>query len=141
MITNVSIVSVFCLDVDATRDFYVDKLGFEVHADLVLEGYRWTTIGHPSQPELDVHLHVPGPPMNDESVEFVKRELSTGSFGGIGLRVDDCRKTHEELVAKGVTFLQPPAERPYGVEALLRDNSGNWVVLVEPKPFTPPASA
>nr|WP_018333545.1 hypothetical protein [Actinomycetospora chiangmaiensis] len=34
-------------------------------------------------------------------------------------------------------FLQPPSERPYGVEAVMRDNSGNWLVLVEPRAFTP----
>jgi hypothetical protein len=39
--------------------------------------------------------------------------------------------TYEELSAKGVEFVQPPSERPYGVEAAMRDNSGNWLVLVE----------
>ena len=34
-------------------------------------------------------------------------------------------------------FLQEPSERPYGVEALLRDNSGNWMVIVEPREYTP----
>jgi hypothetical protein len=29
-------------------------------------------------------------------------------------------------VSRGVEFTQPPAERPYGVEAVLRDDSGNW---------------
>lgn len=33
-------------------------------------------------------------------------------------------------------FIQEPADRPYGVEALMRDNSGNWLVLVEAKPYT-----
>ncbi len=27
--------------------------------------------------------------------------------------------------------MQEPSERPYGVEAILRDVSGNWLVLVE----------
>ncbi len=58
-------------------------------------------------------------------------------MGGLGLRVDDCRKTHQELSAKGVTFLQEPSDRSYGVEAVIRDISGNWLVLVEPKEFTP----
>ena len=40
--------------------------------------------------------------------------------------------TFEELSAKGVEFIQPPSQRPYGTEALCRDNSGNWLVLVEP---------
>lgn len=36
-------------------------------------------------------------------------------------------------------FLQEPTERPYGVEALMRDNSGNWMVLVEKRDFDPEA--
>jgi hypothetical protein len=36
--------------------------------------------------------------------------------------------------------VQEPADRPYGVEAVMRDVSGNWLVLVENKPFTPPAA-
>ena len=56
-------------------------------------------------------------------------------MGGIGLRTDDCRKSYEDLSAKGVEFVQPPADRPYGVEAVMRDNSGNWLVLVEPREY------
>ena len=52
-------------------------------------------------------------------------------------KTDDCRKTYAELSAKGVTFLQEPADRPYGVEAVMRDNSGNWMVLIEPREFSP----
>lgn len=33
MITNISLTTVYCLDQDATRDFYVDVLGFEVRTD------------------------------------------------------------------------------------------------------------
>lgn len=44
-----------------------------------------------------------------------RRQLDKGQMGGLGLRVDECRKTYEELSAKGVTFLQEPSDRPYGV--------------------------
>ena len=138
MITNVSLVTVFCLDQDAARDFYVDTLGFEVRTDITVgDGYRWLSVGHPSQPELDVTLMVPGPPLDAEASDFIRRQLGKGQMGGLGLQVDDCRKTYAELSAKGVEFLQEPAERPYGIEATMRDNSGNWLVLVEPRPFTP----
>jgi catechol 2,3-dioxygenase-like lactoylglutathione lyase family enzyme len=138
MITNVSLVNVFCLDQDAARDFYVDVLGFEARTDVTMgEGFRWVTVGHPSQPELEVTLMLPGPPLDAEAAAFVRRQLEAGQMGGLGLRVDDCRKTYAELSAKGVTFLQEPSDRPYGVEAVIRDISGNWVVLVEPKEFTP----
>ena len=55
---------------------------------------------------------------------------------GLGLNVDDCHKTYDDLRAKGVEFVQEPEERPYGVEAVARDNSGNWMVLVEERQFT-----
>ncbi len=89
------------------------------------------TIGQPGQPDLEVTLMTPGPPLTPDAADFVRGQLEAGKMGGLGLRVDDCRKTYEELSAAGITFLQEPAERPYGVEAVMRDNTGNWVVLVE----------
>ncbi|HEY9475112.1 MAG TPA: VOC family protein [Mycobacteriales bacterium] len=138
MITNISLVTVYCLDQDKARDFYVDVLDFQARTDIVMgEGFRWVTVGHPSQPELEVTLMLPGPPLDPDAADFVRRQLEKGQMGGLGLTVDDCRKTYQELSAKGVTFLQEPSDRPYGVEAVMRDNSGNWLVLVEPKEFTP----
>jgi catechol 2,3-dioxygenase-like lactoylglutathione lyase family enzyme len=138
MITNVSLVTVYCLDQDKARDFYVDTLGFEARTDITMgEGFRWVTVRHPNQPELEVTLMTPGPPLDAEAADFIRRQLEKGGMGGLGLRVDDCRKTYQDLSAKGVTFLQEPSDRPYGVEAVMRDVSGNWLVLVEPKDFKP----
>ena len=138
MITNISLVTVYCLDQDAARDFYIDILGFELGTDITMgEGFRWLTLRHPSQPELEITLMTPGPPLDDDAAAFIRGQLEKGQMGGLGLAVDDCHKTYAELSAKGVTFLAEPADRPYGVEAVMRDNSGNWLVLVEPKAFTP----
>ncbi|MGE5719809.1 MAG: VOC family protein [Nocardioidaceae bacterium] len=79
---------------------------------------------------------VPGPPLDQEMAEAVRRALAAGSMGGFGLSTSDCQKTYEELSAQGVEFPQPPAKRPYGVEAVMRDNSGNWLVLVEPSDWS-----
>ena len=67
----------------------------------------------------------------------MNRALDGGGLPGLGMTVDDCQKTFEDFTAKGVTFLQEPVKRPYGTEAVCRDNSGNWVVLIEPSPYTP----
>lgn len=137
MITNISIVSVFVKDQDESKKFYVDVLGFEEKDDITLgDGYRWCTVVHPNQPELQVNLAIPGPPLSPEYAEAVRRAQDEGGMHGLGLTVDDCKKTYEELKAKGVEFIQEPSERPYGVEALCRDNSGNWVVLVEPTAYS-----
>ena len=47
------------------------------------------------------------------------------------LETDDCKKTWEELKAKGVEFAAPPQERPYGIEAILKDDSGNWFSMTQ----------
>jgi predicted enzyme related to lactoylglutathione lyase len=82
-------------------------------------------------------MMIPGPPLDDDMAGAVRRALAAGSMGGFGLATDDCRKTYEELTAKGVEFVQEPSERPYGVEAVARDNSGNWLVIVERREFDP----
>lgn len=138
MITNISIVSVFVKDVDAAKAFYIDVLGFAEHTDITLgDDYRWCTVKHPSQPELQVHLTVPGPPLAPDLASAVERAMADGRMFGLGMNVDDCRKAYDELQAKGVEFVNPPEDRPYGVEAVARDNSGNWLVLVEPREFSP----
>ena len=137
MITNVSLVTVYVSDQDEAKRFYTEVLGFEERTDVRLgDGFRWVTVGHPSQPELDVTLMRPGPPLDENMAEAVRRALANGTMGGFGLTTDDCRKDYETLSAKGVQFVQEPSDRPYGVEAVMRDNSGNWLVLVEPKEYT-----
>ncbi|MEO1064071.1 MAG: VOC family protein [Actinomycetota bacterium] len=137
MITNVSLTTVWVKDIDESLAFYVDKLGFEARDDVRLgDDFRWCTIGHPSQPELDVHLSTPGPPLSPDYVAAVERALDEGGTFAVGLRVDDCEATIAALEADGVEILNRPEHRPYGVEALIRDNSGNWLVLVEPRQWT-----
>jgi catechol 2,3-dioxygenase-like lactoylglutathione lyase family enzyme len=138
MITNVSLVTVWVTDQDEAKAFYVDKLGFEETADITMgNDYRWVTVAHRDHPELQLTLSKPGPPLDDEAAEAFRRMLAKGTLGAVGLATNDCRATHKELAAKGVEFIQEPADRPYGVEAILRDNSGNWLVLVEAHEFDP----
>lgn len=133
MITNVSIVNVFVQDQDEAKKFYVDVLGFAERDDVTLgQGYRWCTVAQPHHPELLVSLVIPGPPMTPELVEALTRAQNAGGVAGLGFNVDDCEGTYRELTGRGVLFVQPPTVRPYGVEAVCRDNSGNWMVLVQP---------
>ncbi|MFF0453735.1 VOC family protein [Nocardia africana] len=136
-ITNVSLVTVYVTDQSAAKQWYIDKLGFVETADISMgdNGFRWVTVAQPDHPELEVTLMVPGPPLDETMAEAIRRSLGNGTMGSLGLRTEDCQKAYEELTAKGVEFVQPPAERPYGVEAVMRDNSGNWLVLVEQREF------
>jgi catechol 2,3-dioxygenase-like lactoylglutathione lyase family enzyme len=132
MITGVSHINVFVLDQDRAKRFYTESLGFEVRNDSVLDGFRWLTVGPSGQPDLAILLAYPAPPMfSPEDAETVRALVAKGALGGGVFHTDDCRATYEALSAKGVTFLQEPAERPYGIEALLRDDSGNWFSLTQ----------
>ena len=138
MITNVSLVTVYVNDIDEAKAFYTEKLGFVLKDDITLsEDFRWCTVHQADHPELELALMLPGPPLDEETADAVRRSLAKGMWHGFGINTDDCHKTFADLVAKGVEYIQEPSDRPYGVEAVLRDNSGNWLVLVEEKPYSP----
>src|SRR5215204_7238018 len=142
MITNVSLATVWVTDQDEAKAFYIDKLGFQEATDVSMgDGYRWLSVCHPDHPELELTLMRPGPPLDEEDAAAFQRMLDKGSLGALGLSTGDCHRAFAELRAKGVEFIQEPADRPYGVEAILRDSSGNWLVLVEQKPYEPGAGA
>jgi catechol 2,3-dioxygenase-like lactoylglutathione lyase family enzyme len=134
MITRVSHTNVFVLDQERAKRFYTEQLGFEVRNDSTLDGFRWLTVGPKGQPDLAILLAYPAPPMfSEEDAATVRSLVAKGVLGGGVFEVDDCRATYEELKGRGVTFLQEPADRPYGVEALLRDDSGNWFSMTQSK--------
>ena len=134
MITRFSHVSLYVLDQEEALKFYRDKLGFEVRRDATMDnGFRWLTVGPKTQPDLQIVLMaVSESPMFDkEKVTMLRKLIQGGAMGAGVLEVDDCKKTYEELKAKGVEFMSPPTERFYGIEALLKDNSGNWFSMTE----------
>ena len=132
MINRLTHATIWVLDQDEALAFYVDKLGFEVRTDQTMDSFRWLTVGPPSQPDVELILLVPGPPMMPpETADQIKALVTRGSLGSGVFGTDDCRGTYAELSERGVEFLQEPAERFYGVEATFRDNSGNWFSLTQ----------
>jgi catechol 2,3-dioxygenase-like lactoylglutathione lyase family enzyme len=130
MNTKLSHVNLFVLDQDRAKSFYTEKLGFEVRNDVSMDGFRWLTVGPKGQPDINVLLARPAPPMfSAEDAEALRGLVAKGAMAGGVIDTDDCRRSYEELKARGVEFIQEPAERPYGIEALFRDDSGNWFSL------------
>ena len=136
MIQRLSHTTLYVTDQDAARDFYVNKLGFELRMDQSLGDFRWLTVGPKGQPELEIILMKVGANCgNDqESAEQLRVLLETGKLGAAGVfNTADCRKTYEGLVARGVEFAAPPEDKFYGIEAIFKDNSGNRFSLTQPK--------
>jgi catechol 2,3-dioxygenase-like lactoylglutathione lyase family enzyme len=133
MINNIRLSSIYVLDQDEALDFYVGKLGLEVHTDADLGFMRWLTVNVPGEPDREILLERPGPPAHDDATAQHVRELVTKGAGGgwIGFSTGDCRKTFEELLARGVEFTQEPVAQSYGVDCALRDPFGNAIRIVE----------
>ena len=125
MITRLSHATIWVLDQDEALAFYRDTLGFEVRTDQTMDTFRWVTVGAADQPDLEIVLLVPGPPMMPpEAAEQIKALVGKGAMGSGVFATDDCRRTYETLNDRGVEFLQEPAERSYGIEARSATRSG-----------------
>jgi catechol 2,3-dioxygenase-like lactoylglutathione lyase family enzyme len=135
MIQRLSHTTVYVLNQDSAKDFYANKLGFEVRMDAKMDnGFRWLTVSPKGQPDLQLILmQVDGPNMQPDVAKAIPTLLTQGKLNGGVLQTSDCRATYEDLKAKGVEFPSPPKEQFYGVEAILKDDSGNWFSMTEPK--------
>ncbi len=123
-------------DQDEALAFYTRKLGMEVKADVTLPemgDFRWLTVGPAGQDEVNIVLMaIPGPPVMDaQTAEQVKALMAKGFAGTVFLTTDDIQSSYEELKARGVEFVEPPEERPYGIDSGFRDPSGNSFRLTQ----------
>jgi len=116
VITKLSHCCYYVLDQDSAKEFYTTKLGFEVRSDFVMgsdfsaKGIRWLTVSPPGQPEVEIILADPAMGHDDETAAGLRTLLAKGALGA------------------GVW---QTADRPYGVEAVFRDDSGNWFSLTQ----------
>ncbi|RIK44301.1 MAG: glyoxalase [Chloroflexi bacterium] len=135
MINRLSHATIYVKDQESALAFYTEKLGFEVRTDVSFEGMRWLTVGPKNQPDLEmVLMPIHGGALDEETGALMATLLERGAMGTGVLHTDDCRATYEALKAKGVEFISPPQEQMYGVEAILKDNQGNWFSLTQPRP-------
>jgi uncharacterized glyoxalase superfamily protein PhnB len=133
---RISTAQLWVHDQDEALDFYTRKLGMELRSDVTLPemgNFRWLTVSPPGQEDVAIVLMaIPGPPVMDEQTANQVRDLMAKGFAGpVFLATDDCRASYEELKGRGVEFTEAPEERPYGIDAGLRDPSGNSLRLTQ----------
>ena len=127
----------YVLDQDSAKEFYTEKLGFEVRSDVTMgaefegagEGFRWLTVGPPDQPDMEIILAARrnGPRSGHRGPDPRPRREGRAGRGRDGAPTTARRPTRSS--PRGVVFTQEPARRPYGIEAVFRDDSGNWFSL------------
>jgi catechol 2,3-dioxygenase-like lactoylglutathione lyase family enzyme len=144
MIQKMSHTTIFVLDQDQAKDFYVNKLGFDLKADYTApNGFRWLAVA-PKGQDIQVALTKIGaaeeaaakagqPAADSKDLDAMTTLVKKGMLGFGSFHTADCRKTYEELKAKGVDFLYEPKDQFYGIETALKDPFGNRFTLVQPK--------
>ena len=135
MIMGMSFVSVWVLDQDSAKEIYTKKLGCELTTDLKLDnGMRWLTVRPPGSTGQELLLMDPAHSMLDAATaEQVRALVAKGALSPGVMATSDCRGDAAALSALGVEFVQEPAVRPYGIEAVIRDDSGNWFSFTQRK--------
>jgi predicted enzyme related to lactoylglutathione lyase len=118
MFTHIHFDTIPATDLERARDFYRDKLGFEVERDEPYGDTRWIFMRIPGA---DTMLHFDKQPSVPETTTPVL-VLATGD-------VDAACKT---LQSRGVAIKQGPADAPWNPGtrwAMIDDREGNLVLI------------
>ena len=118
MITKLDTVPLYVRDQERSREFYVDKLGFEVRVDAEMgPGRRWLEVG-PKGAQTGYAILL--------GEDFEKHTIGGG--GPATLTTADVRALHADLVAKGVAVTEP-VEEPWSTWVKVTDPDG-WEFVV-----------
>lgn len=129
MITHLTQLIILVKDMDEAKAFYTQILGFELHTDAAMEdGFRWLTVCPKNQRDVEIVLFLATTP---EDLTRVGSQVGSSILAGLG--TDDCKKTYQELLAKGVKFHGEPKEEPWGTGVTLEDLYGNKFYLNQTK--------
>jgi lactoylglutathione lyase len=125
MIRDVPLTGVFVEDQEAALDFYTGKLGLEKVQD---EPYgpdaRWITVS-PAGASIRIVLK--------KAERDYEKALVGRSDGApiLTLSTDDARAAYDDLRGKGVRFTGEPYRYPWGIGAVLLDQDGSPILLLE----------
>lgn len=117
-------------DYDEAIAWYTGVLGFTLIEDTALgDSKRWVRIAPPGAGEGAATLLLARAATPAQGA-FVGDQAGGRVF--LFLHTDDFGRDHRALTARGVRFVRPPAEQPYGTVAVFADLYGNLWDLIEP---------
>ena len=130
--SHVDLVALIVRDYDAAIRFFVDVLQFELVEDtpsLTNDGRpkRWVVV-RPVGGQTGVLLARAD---GEGQVRTAGRQFA--GRVGLFLRVDDFEAAYQRMLAKGVHFVSPPRDEPYGRLAVFQDLEGNRWDLLGPR--------
>jgi len=131
---RLGLVALVVRDYDEAIAFFAGTLGFTVVEDTyqAAQDKRWVVVEPPRGGGAQLLLARASTPEQAARVGD-----QTGGRVFLFLYTDDFWRDYRAYAARGVTFVRPPSEQPYGMVAVFEDLYGNRWDLVQPP--TPPA--
>ncbi len=121
-------ISLVVKDYDEAIKFYTEKLDFELLEDTKIDELkRWVVIAPPGAKECCLLI---AKAANEQQMASVGNQ--TGGRVFLFLFTDDFLRDYNKMLEKGVNFVRPPKEEPYGMVAVFEDLYGNMWDLLEP---------
>ncbi|HEU4493377.1 MAG TPA: VOC family protein [Rubrobacteraceae bacterium] len=125
MIKDVPLVGIYVNDQQAALEFYANKLGLEkIQDEPYSQDARWITVS-PSQMRITIVL---------KKAQKEHEKAMVGRSDGapiLTLGTDDIYALYERLGERGVRFLGEPYRYPWGIGALLLDQDGSPILLLQ----------
>jgi predicted enzyme related to lactoylglutathione lyase len=75
--------------------------------------------------------------LDPDSSASLAELVAKGAGGTLFLETDDCEASYKELLARGISFNDPPTAQAYGIDTSFRDPSGNNIRLTQVLEFDP----
>lgn len=124
-----ALVSLLVRDYDEAIAFFTHTLGFMLLEDTLIpeQNKRWVVVAPPGPGRARLLLARASSP---EQVSCIGKQAGGRVF--LFLHTDDFARDFRTFTAKGVTFVRPPREEPWGTVAVFRDLYGNLWDLVQP---------
>jgi catechol 2,3-dioxygenase-like lactoylglutathione lyase family enzyme len=125
---RLGLVALVVRDYDEAIDFFVGTLGFRVIDDspVPAQAKRWVVVAPPGEGGGHLLLARAASPEQESRVGN-----QTGGRVFLFLYTDDFWRDYRAYTSKGVTFVRPPADEPYGTVAVFLDLYGNRWDLVQ----------
>ncbi|MBF9070320.1 VOC family protein [Streptacidiphilus fuscans] len=115
-------------DVDEALAFYRDALGLDLRNDVANGGFRWVTLGSPTEPGTEIVLSTPHAGRSQADGDALQDLLTKGILPMTVFSADDVDATFVRVAASGAEVLQEPVDQPWGPrDCAFRDPSGNTV--------------
>ena len=117
---SLGLVSLVVRDYDEALEFFVGKLGFGLVEDTYVseQSKRWVVVS---------------PPGASETRLLLAKASSPEQALRVGAQTDDFWRDYERYQARGVEFVRPPKQEPYGIVAVFKDLYGSIWDLLQPR--------